>query len=89
MNEEHGERQVETCGTFLHEELGLVPEEVRADVADRTIELLEATGLLPALSPERESEMRFELRHLHRSAAIIRRVASALELPQKEKTNEE
>jgi hypothetical protein len=89
MSEELGERQVETCGTFLHGELGLVPEEVRVDVAERAIELLEATGLLPALSPKREFEMRSELRHLHYSAAVIRRVASALELPHKEKTNEE
>lgn len=89
MSEEHGERQVETCGTFLREELGLIPEEIRVDVAERAIELLEATGLLQAPSPEREMEMRFELRRLHRSATLIRRIATALELPHKEETNEE
>ena len=88
MSDKPDERQVETCGTFLREDFGLAREEVLDAVAERAVELLEETGLLPRPSADRERAMRFELRNLHRSAIVIRRIAPALGLSGKEDDDE-
>ena len=88
MKEERQKLQVETFGTFLREELGVAREDIVDDLAARSVEMLEETGLLPQLSQDRERTMRFELRNLHRSAVLIRRIGRAIGLPDKEKNNE-
>lgn len=88
MSDDRLQRQTATVGDFLSRELGIRPEDLTPEIAARALEIFEETGLIPSAPVDWELSTRLGLRHLHRSAALIRKFRTALDLRNKENSDE-